>query len=361
MRAAILINHYTAACTFNDYLISLGYETYLSPICSFEDKTLKEEAYEIRNLKEKYPFIEELDLFDFYRDDEPEEKVSKIFNILENNFDLVITYFIINKNLNLMLVTSNLNVLFTIWGDFNQNIFTVWNTYIPNFINLVFENSKKYFLICHQYLIKDQANDSNKLLYLPLGLNNQIEKYKNFYSINKSSNKVLIILSRSERIFSFLPLIKNIIIHLLSNFESVDFEIVGKENLNVNSLSNYKNVTFKEFENTETLYENLYNYKVSINLNLNPNILQFSPLELACINVPFFYQENSAISSLILNNKSNFFCYQNEYDLSNKLRLFIEDPEKYLTQSDKNNFEIYEQKSFKTCLKQWEFTLNNLK
>ena len=119
MKAAILINHYTAALFYNDILTSLGFQTYIPCQCGIEPLTMQEQSKLIRTI----PHDEEisiLDKYDFYLPATLTER-KKIAMILNSKFDLIFTYHPINVNE--YLLNSATKVYFIIWGDISNDHF----------------------------------------------------------------------------------------------------------------------------------------------------------------------------------------------------------------------------------------------
>jgi hypothetical protein len=214
------------------------------------------------------------------------------------------------------------------WGDFDNDHYSLFHKSIV-------ENDNKYYLINHPFLIDEYIKKYNipghKYIYLPIGLN-AILSLENIY--NPKNNDILFIVSR----LNFLPSAKNFIESISKFCKNNNFHIYGKSNENLYFSIN--NVFIHDTLNTETeLYNEIKNYKLAININLHRNILQYSCIEYACINIPQFYERNSAIDSII--KIDNFFIFDDIKSLSKKIELYLSNESDYIDVKNRNNEILY--------------------
>ena len=349
MKAAILINHYTAALFYNDILTSLGFQTYIPCQCGIEPLTMQEQSKIIRTI----PHDEEisiLDEYDFYLPATLTER-KKTAMILNSKFDLIFTYHPINVNE--YLLNSATKVYFIIWGDISNDHFMHyrWKKYFfssSTFYDKIISSNEKYFIIANDHL-KEDLDSNQKYLSLPIGINHDIERYLNCRK-PITNGKIIIILSRVHKLVEINPFFLSFMHQLFSGFPNQHFQIIGKENNNA-YFQEFSNVEMIRFENTSELYAYVSNGFVSINYSIHENVLQFSPLEMACFNVPQFYMRGSAVDKLL--QQDNHFRYDDIQDLKFKLSLFLEDPTSYQDIAENNNQRLYQMKSFSNSLTIW--------
>ena len=164
-----------------------------------------------------------------------------------------------------------------------------------------------------------------------------------------NNGKIVIILSRLHKLIEVDPYILSFTYQLFSSFPDQQFQIIGKENNNY--FQEFANVQLLQFESTSELYAYVSNCFLSINYSFHENVLQFSPLEMACFNVPQFYRRGSAVDKLL--NEDNHFCYDDVQDLKLKLGIYLADPASYQAIADNNNKRLYELKSYSNSLDIW--------
>jgi hypothetical protein len=348
MKAAILINHYTAALFYNDILTSLGFQTYIPCQCGIEPLTMQEQSKLIRTI----PHDEEisiLDEYDFYLPATLTEQ-KKIAMILNSKFDLIFTYHPINVNK--YLLNSTKKVYFIIWGEISDDPFIHYRKRIkflfkPTMYDVIRKTSEKYFILAHHYLL-EYVPESPTFISLPLGLNREIEKYARSRKANHNG-KIVIIISRIKSLIKVEPYLLKFLTEIFSHFSNHHFELIGKENENL--FGSIPNVKMLQFETTAELYSHISNSFISINYSIHRNVLQFSPLEASCFNVPQFYMRGSAVDKLL--NEDNHFRYNDFQDLKLKLGIYLADPESYQAIADNNNKRLYELKSYSNSLDIW--------
>jgi hypothetical protein len=336
MKIAVLINHNTAAKFYSELFKKLGHQVYIPLYCSLENYTLQyDNVKKYRNINEdEFNFVKTLDEFDFYNNNNESDN-EKIFLLLNNNFDIIITLHCINNILNIKLSTSNKKVYFILWGDFDRP-----NPYL-NCHNSITNIENKYYLFCHKFLLNNldilYSIKPNKIKFMRLGIND-ICSYENTYinDINNTNNNLLIIISRLH----LFPNIIEFIINISLKLPNININIVGKNN---NIKFNNKNIILHEsFTNETDLYEFIKKFKLSLNINHHVNIIQYSAVELSCIGFPIIYSKNSSMSKII--NNPNIFEYSNLDELYEKILFFINTNNllKYEEVYKNNNKIIYE-------------------
>lgn len=135
------------------------------------------------------------------------------------------------------------------------------------------------------------------------------------------------------------------------NCKNIKFHIYGKSNENVYFPSN--NVLIHETLIDETeLYNHIKKYKLAININHHRNIIQYSSMEYACINIPNFYQRNSAIDYII--KIDNFFIYDDIKSLCQKIELYLSCESDYIDIKNKNNQILYNFYKFDKLIEQYK-------
>jgi len=333
MKIAIFINHNTAAKFYCNIFKKLGHTVYVPLYCSIENNTLQyDDVLKYRNI-EMCEYVSILDKFDFYNHD---TNINNIYNIIINNFDIVITLHCINNTLNYLLSNSHIFVYYILWGDFECP-----NKYI-NIHNNILNNTKKYYLFCHEFLINNYDIKYNipkeKYKFARLGIND-ISKIENTY-MNDEKNELLIIVSRLGILHYAFDFIKNI----AYKFPNIKINIFGKNN---NVIFNNDNVILNStFENENDLYNSIKKFKLCININHFVDIIQYSTIEISCINIPFLYHYDSSVNKII--NNDNYFVYKNNEELCDKIKyLFTDDNlEKYKDIYQNNNSIIYNKYKF---------------
>ncbi len=330
MKIAILINHNTASKFYCEILKKMGHIVYVPLFCSYENKTLQyEQVLNERNI-EIDNNIKILDNFDFYKQDNDINVINNIYNIINDNFDIVITLHIINNTLNNLFLNSNKKIYYVVWGNETNNQFIGYN-YI-NISNI----PNKFFSIANKYLF-DLIDKNDKYKYMPIGLPN-MEKYFNTY--NPTENTLIIIISRLSK-FKYsndYVHIYNYIVQLINSLPEYLIYICGKENETI-KLTN-GNVKFITFDTTDELYKNINKFKLNINISISDNILQYSSYECSCIGIPTLYKINSALDKTIkeyLHNDEYIFRYNEFTDLINKINIYMKMDKNIL----QNKFKIY--------------------
>lgn len=341
MRILILINHNKASKFYCNMFNKLGYETYIPFKCDIENYVLSgEDVLKYRTISNEMDFVKELDLYDFYSKNQTNQ-FERIISIIENNFDILLTLHIINPLINKKFLSLQLRTYFIMWGDFDNDHYSIYHKGI-------IENENKYYFINHPFLIDEYIKKYNipdhKYIYIPLGIND-ISKNENTY--NPKNNDIVIIASRLKSI----PYAKNFIESLTMNCKNIHFHIYGKSNENVYFSTN--NVFIHETLVDETeLYNYIKKYKLAININHHRNIIQYSSMEYACINIPNFYQRNSAIDYII--KIDNFFIYDDIKSLCQKIELYLSCESDYIDIKNKNNQILYNFYKFDQLIEQYK-------
>ena len=337
MKIAILVNHNTAAKFYCEIFKKLGHTVYVPLYCSIEKNTLQySEVLKYRNI-EMCEYVSILDKFDFYKE---EGDVNEIYDILVNNFDIVITLHIINKELNNLLSKSSLIVYYIMWGDVECQY-----KYIDIHNNILI-NNKKYFLFCHDFLINNYDIKFNipkeKYKFARIGIND-ISNFENTYT-NTKNNDIIIIASGIH----LKPYLQIFIESVTSKNSHITFNIFGKNN---NIIFPNKNIILHStFENENDLYNKIKNFKLCINISHYKDILQYSTIEMACLNIPFLYSFDSAVNKIINNN--NYFVYNNNDELCDKINYLCKDDNlnKYKNVYHNNNSIIYNKYKFESVI-----------
>jgi len=340
MRIAILINHNTAGKFFGNILKELGHETYIPLKCSCEKYALVDE--DVKNIRtlNKEEYIDKLDNYDFYSSNNNQERNELIYEILVNNFDIIFTLHVININLNIMLSNTNKIIYYVLWGDFKINNRNNYS-FIENNINNI-EN--KYYLIMHKFLLEPYSKflNLNKIKYARIGLPFQ-ENYKNIYKLRENNNKILIVLSRLHILNYLGDWINN---YFSKIFPNLIIYVIGKFNENYHFTSN--NVIKMCFDDINDVYKNMNECCINLNISLDENILQYSVIECANMNIPTLYRNNSSVSKIIDNkNINNIFSYGDDNDLIKKIIILIienrlKDYEDIYTENNKKLYEEYD-------------------
>ena len=332
MRILILINHNTAAKFFCEMFNKLGYETYIPFICNVEKYVIhREEVLKYRSISLEHQFVRDLDNFNFYNQNPDKNQLNKVIDIINKNFDIVLTLHVVSISINLFLSISNLRVYFIFWGDDSRN--NQYHIYNNNII----KNKNKFYFIAHPFLVDRYVNTYNiprdKYIYVPLGIND-ISKHENSY--NPNNNNILLIISRLKLVHSSII---NFIVSLANMCPNINFHIYGKSNEGFN-FSQKNIIIHKSLTNEDDLYDIIKTYRLAININHHQNMIQYSSVEYSCINIPNFYQKGSGIDSII--KTDNFLRFENTSDLAEKIKSYLKDENNYKDVKDNNNRILYD-------------------
>ncbi len=343
MKIAVLINHNTASKFYCEIFKSLGHEVYIPLKCDYENYTLQgNDVKKYRNINDEN-IIDILDNFNFYSN--KNNNIHNIINIFNNYFDVIITLHVINQELNRQLSLINKKVYYILWGaKYNNNPYTLIHRNILN-------NENKYYLFCHKFLLNNIEIKfkipKNKIKFLRLGLI-QMSSFENTYSVN--NNDLLIIISRIHLngLNDKLIFIKKLSKHI----PNINIHIVGKDN---NIDFNEPNIIKHDsFEKEEDLLNFIKNFKLNLNINHDPNIIQYSTLELSCINMPIIYSKSSSLSKII--EYDNIFQYENFQELCQIIIYFMNTDNLLLHKEvyENNNRIIYENYKFTNIINDYQ-------
>lgn len=343
-RVAILINHPTAAKFFADVFNHLGYETYIPLKCSIErifedDKVLQ--TRKCVSLGEKK--TTELDTYDFYRDN---SQVERIKSLLQANFNVIITYHVINSALNRALVSSGCSedtpppVYFTVWGDITND--PMFHYKRLNLYDQIKASPQAHFAICHRFLF-DYIEDHPKNIYLPIGLTSDFSDARvgNFPPRLPVDN-ILIIISRLSNPFFGNTLLK---IHtLIGDLPQVHFTICG----HFNPILNYSNVTMVNPDDQLIVYDLMRKHSLAISFSPSSQIIQYSPIELAACGCSFLYTRDSRVATLMEPNDKFIFTGDTR-SLIYKIKQLLKNPERNPAIDG-----LYDKYKFTTLLPVWK-------
>jgi len=273
---AILINHLTAGPFYADLFKKLGYLVYIPLKCSIEPVFVDEKVEKVRTIKSEI-----LDNFDFYQNTVLSDSELKILS----QFDLILTYHPIT--INHLLI--DFRTFFIIWGrEFDDHFIG------QNYHHEVMLSKNSIFAISHRYIL-DSLPPNSKYVDLPIGLSKIEKKWQ-----GQNSKIILTILSRNH-LPEWKETIKNLII-LSKQFSEYDFVVCGRNNQPI------ENIRMVSFETVEEVYDLISKSRLGINFSFHHNVLQYSPIEMSMIGLPFIYKRNSAVDKTF--NSKNEFTFE---------------------------------------------------
>jgi hypothetical protein len=348
LKIAILNNHSTAAVFFANIFKTLGHTVYIPLNCSIENGALSgTDVMNARNIDPQLSYVKTMDEFDFYSNNNSSTR--SIYDILLQNFDLIITYHPICIKLNEQLTKQHIiPVMLIIWGDTE-----IIHPYIRPFYNSILNNPNVTITVCHSYLMRYMNNSLyNSIKLIPLGLPSMI-KYENSYVGN--TNDVLFIQSRFQK--PFWSSTRDFIHTLALAMPSVSFIIGGKDNENYIPPS--ENIKKRTFKTTDELYSFMACCKLFIANNAGDMILQYSPIEASAIGLPILYNVNTVrICEEI--GQHELFTFDTTQSCVDKIKHLLNIPMLELKTEQTYQTKLYTSRKFENVLTLWSSEINNI-
>jgi len=272
MKVGILVNHATAGTFYSQLFKSLGWDIYLPLKCSIEPIFVDDKVTAVRTIHDPI-----LDNYDFYGNS---ENISPLVLEKLSEYDLILTYHVINRLLNIWLL--NHKTVYIIWGRENDHHLDTF-AYLHDF---VLASKTAVFGISHSYILEDLPSH-RKYVDLPLGLPSINYRWK-----GETSNKVLVVISRCW-LKEWQNALK-ILGYLAERLPQFQFVICGK-----NNNFNHPRVSSLTFVDTDSLYEYMSSCRLGISFSFHRNILQYSTIEMATLGLPFIYEQGSAVARIL--------------------------------------------------------------
>jgi hypothetical protein len=339
MKVAILVNHKTAALSFADIFKKMNHDVYIPVHCGIEFGAFA--GIDVINTRTISNVI--IDQYDLYDINIHQSTIEKLTNELLNNFDIIITYHPINTELNRKLSNqTKVKLYVVIWGELFGDVIH------PNIELFLceFKQSNHKFIVCHAHLFKLLPSYVN-VKYLPLGMPSYVERMYSSYTGHLDF--IIIVQSRLNNPVwvEFKKMIDTISI-LNQNYT---FIVCGKDNLDVQFKSqNVMNLYMKKYED---VLKFMSISKLMICNDTKCVTLQYSPIEAACIGLPFIYSsEHTSLTSEI--GKVPEFTYTTIETCSNRIRNLMSTPFDLLKQKAAYQRKLADKRLLTCILPYWE-------
>jgi hypothetical protein len=345
MKIAVLINHKTAAVSFSDVLKKLNHDIYIPLQCGIEVGAFSgKEVSAHRTLANMI-----LDRHDLYNTSLNTTTIDDLYEELLTEFDAIITYHPINATLNQKLSRQfKVKVYVVLWGELDG---VVLHQSMNSMMN-DFKRNNHSFIVCHKHLFKHICF-YHGMKYLPLGIPSYVE---DMYSTHTGHlNFILIIQSRLNN--SYWSEFKHLIDFVASHNPDYTFVVCGKDNQDVKFSS--QNIITLYLKKHEDLLKFMSISKLMICNNTGSTTLQYSPIESACIGLPFIYhtKHTSLVSEI---GKVPDFMYTSSDSCSERIRHLMKVDMNELKQKAMFQRKLADTRRLNSILPYWEFEFENI-